>query len=129
MAVPHGNIAIKKVYKNTGEWHCISCYSRSFCPGQAAPVRTAFFLFPAHTGRLELLFPVRFSFDSQQFHIIIKISRAGRLKHHPFPVTVGFCLIVLPADSIRKGVPNSFKFCPFSLAKNNHKANAAAFCV
>ena len=35
-----------------------------------------------------------FSFNGQQFYKIGKHRRVHRLKHHPFPITVGFRLII-----------------------------------
>ena len=83
----------------------------------------------AESNKHELLFPIRFSFDGQQFHVVIKIIRIGWFKHDPFSVTIGFCCIILPANRVRKSTPYIFKFCSFILPENNHKSNAIFFRI
>lgn len=65
----------------------------------------------------KLLFPIRFSFNSQHFHIIIKLSSINRFKHYPFPIMIDFCFIISPANGIRKGTSYIFKFCSFIFPK------------
>ena len=77
----------------------------------------------------KLLFPIGFSFDSQQFHVVIKFSCISRLKHYPFPITIGLGFIILFTNSIRNGFPYILKFCPLIFPKNNHETNTIIFCV
>lgn len=89
-------------------------------------------IFQLHSNFLQntvSLFPIRLSFNSQQFHIVIELISISRLKHYPFPVTISCCFIILPANGIRKSFPYLLKFYSFIFSKDNHKTKAILFRI
>ena len=75
------------------------------------------------------LVPIWLPFYGQQLHVVLKAGGIGWVEHDPFPIVIGFCLIILLTNGMGKRASDPFKFCPLLFPEDDHKAHAMAFCV
>ena len=68
--------------------------------------------------------PVWSPLDGQKFPIVIQFSGAGRFKHDPFPIAVGFGFVVPSADGLGESGPDLFEFGSLRRSKDDQEAEA-----